>query len=135
MSRTLHVGLWLVQGLLAVAFASAGFMKATMPIADLAANMPWAGDVPEALVRFIGLSELAGAVGLVLPAALRWKPALTPLAALGLVTIMVLASLFHLSRGEAMVLPVNATLGALAAFVAWGRWFKAPIRQLEPTAT
>jgi hypothetical protein len=64
---------------------------------------------------------------LVLPAATRIKPALTPLAALGLATVMVLASLTHLLRGEVQMLPVTAVLAGLAAFVAWGRARKAPI--------
>jgi putative oxidoreductase len=123
----LHYALWAVQVLLALAFGMAGVMKSTAPIAELAHKLVWPGVVPAALVRFIGLSELAGALGLVLPSATRIKPALTPLAAAGLVIVMVLASLFHLSRGEMGALPINATLGALAAFVAWGRTRKAPI--------
>jgi putative oxidoreductase len=85
------------------------------------------GDVPRWLVRFIGTSELLGALGLILPAAMRIKPVLTGFAALGLLTIMVLAALFHASRGEFGMLRVNSVLGALAAFVAWGRLKKAPI--------
>jgi len=69
----------------------------------------------------------AGALGLILPAVTRIRPKLTAAAGLGLVTVMVLAAAFHLSRGEAQVLPLNLTLGALAAFVAWGRSRKAPI--------
>ena len=84
--------------------------------------------VPLALVRFIGISELLGAVGLILPALTKIKPLLTPLAALGLLTIMILAMGFHVSRGEAGTLPFNIVLGGLAAFVAWGRTSKAPIR-------
>ena len=84
--------------------------------------------MPLPLVRFIGVSELAGAIGLILPAATKIKPTLTPLAALGLLTIMILAMAFHLSRGEAQALPINMALGGLAAFVAWGRTKKAPIR-------
>jgi putative oxidoreductase len=74
-----------------------------------------------ALLRFIGVAELAGGLGLILPAATRIRPMLTPLAALGLATIMTLAFVFHIQRGEWDALPVNAVLGALAAFVAWGR--------------
>jgi len=126
-STALHVTLWIVQLLLAVAFGMAGVMKSTQPIADLAAAMVWPGDLPAVLVRFIGVSELAGALGLVLPAATRIRPLLTPLAAIGLVVVMVLASLFHISRGEWFALPINFALGGLAAFVAWGRLRKVPI--------
>ena len=127
-SKALHISLWVVQVLLALNFGFAGLMKSTQPIAVLAEKMVWPGVLPEALVRFIGVSELLGALGLILPAATRIKPALTPLAAAGLVTIMVLAMGFHLSRGEVGALPINLVLGALAAFIAWGRWKKAPIQ-------
>jgi len=126
-SKGLHIALWIVQVLLGLAFLMAGSGKATQPIADLAVRMPWAAHVPEALVRFIGTSEILGGLGLILPAATRIMPKLTGFAGIGLVTVMVLASAFHLSRGEAMALPVNFVLGGLAAFVAWGRLKKAPI--------
>jgi putative oxidoreductase len=116
-----------VQVLLGAAFMVGGLMKAIMPIADLAQNAAWTADVPLALLRFIGVAELAGGLGLILPAATRIRPMLTPLAALGLATIMTLAFVFHIQRGEWDALPVNAVLGVLAAFVAWGRWRKAPI--------
>ena len=126
-STALNIGLWLVQLVLAAMFGMAGVMKSTAPIADLTAQMGWPGVLPPALVRFIGVSELAAAIGLVLPAATRIKPQLTPLAAAGLVVIMVLAAIFHVARGEMGALPFNLGLGAAAAFVAWGRWQKAPI--------
>jgi putative oxidoreductase len=125
--RGLRIALWVVQVLLALNFGLAGVMKSSAPIAELAQRMAWAGVLPEPLVRFIGVSELLGAIGLILPAATRIKPGLTPLAAAALLLVMVLAALFHISRGELSALPINATLGALAAFVAWGRWKRAPI--------
>jgi putative oxidoreductase len=125
--RALRVGLWVAQVLLALAFGMAGFMKTTMPIAELGKQLPWVPDVPAALVRFIGTAELLGAIGLILPSATRIKPSLTGLAGAALAVNMFLASMFHLSRGEAFVLPINLSLGALAAFVAWGRYTGAPI--------
>ncbi len=125
----MNILLWLVQILLACAFGMAGFMKSTQAVDVLAANgINWAPQLPLALVRFIGISEFLGAVGLILPALTKIKPFLTPLAALGLLTIMILAMGFHVSRGEAGALPFNIVLGGLAAFVAWGRTSKAPIR-------
>ena len=120
-SRPLHIALWVVQSLLFVAFGMAGLMKLFTPIDELALKLPWAAAVPAALVRFIGLSEVAGALGLVLPQAFRVRPQLTPLAALGLVTVMVLAAGFHLHRLEYGAIAFNLVLGALAAFVGWGR--------------
>lgn len=119
--------LWIVQVLLAVLFLAIGFAKLFLPIDQLAPNIPWVTDVPVLLVRFIGLAELAGALGLVLPAATRIQPQLTPLAAAGLALIMLLAAVFHLTRGETFRLAPTLVLFALAAFVAYGRWKLAPI--------
>jgi hypothetical protein len=102
-------------------------MKATAPLEQLQASMPWVSGAMGPAVRLIGVVEVAGALGLVLPAATRVKPSLTPLAALGLTTVMVFASLTHLVRGEVQMLPITAVLAGLAAFVAWGRSRKAPI--------
>ena len=124
--RGLHVALWIVQGLLALAFGMAGVMKVSLPIAELAEKLPLAADLPR-LVRFIGVSELAGAIGLILPALLRIRPRLTALAGVGLVTVMLLGSIFHATRGEWSPIAINAVLGGLAAFVAWGRFRGAPI--------
>ena len=126
-SKGLNVGLWVAQVALAFAFAMAGFAKVAQPIAEVAQKMPFAAVLPEWLVRFIGVSELAGAVGLILPALTRIKPLLTAWAAVGLATVMVLAMVFHISRGEMNNLPGPLVLGAIAAFIAWGRFGKAPI--------
>ena len=126
-SRGAHVGLWVTQGLLAAAFLMSGAMKLTAPIEQLRAQMPWVSGGMGGAVRFIGLVEVLGAVGVVLPAATRVMPKLTPLAAAGLGTVMALASLTHGSRGEFGMIPVNLVLGGMAAFVAWGRTRTAPI--------
>jgi putative oxidoreductase len=128
-SRALNVSLWIVQGLLALAFALAGIMKTSTPIAELATRLPWTADVPAALVRFIGTAERLAAACLILPAATRVRPGLTALAAAGLALGMALALAFHAMRGElGHAAPLNLLLGGLAAFVAWGRFKKAPIR-------
>jgi putative oxidoreductase len=103
-NRALHISLWVIQILLAGMFAMAGFMKSTMAIPVLAQKLAWVESTPVFLVRFIGLSELAAAIGLILPAALRILPGLTPLSATGLLAIMILAIPFHLARGEANLL-------------------------------
>jgi len=126
-SKVLHYSLWVVQALLGAAFLMAGFMKATTPLDQLGANMAWVTYTPGALVRFIGISEIAGGLGLILPAATRIKPILTPIAAGALVVVMVLAFITHLVLGEPEGLPVNVVLGGFAAFVAWGRFKKARI--------
>jgi len=102
-------------------------MKLTQPITELAASLPWVKEAPEMLIRFIGLSELLGGLGLILPTALRISPKLTNSAAIGLIIVMVLAFGFHISRGEYEAAPVNIVLIGILAFIAWGRNKKVPI--------
>ena len=114
--------LWSAQLLLALLFAFAGVLKSTRPVAQLAARMAWVNAVSPSTVRVVGVSELAGAIGLVLPWATGIAPVLTPLAAVGLVVVMVLAAIFHARRAEWGGIVPNVVLGAMAAFVAWGRF-------------
>jgi len=120
LSKRAKIGLWAAQIALAVVYAMAGFMKATQPIEALTQMMGWPGSAP-LLTRFIGVAELAGAAGLILPVATGILPRLTAWAALGLAAIQVLAIPFHIYRAEYMSLPVNLVLLALAVFVYRGR--------------
>ncbi|HLW19071.1 MAG TPA: DoxX family protein [Cyclobacteriaceae bacterium] len=126
-SKGWTIALWISQVILAAMFIMAGLPKATTPLQELAATMPMAIEYPEALIRFIGISEVLAGIGLVVPGVLKIKTILIPLAALGLAVIMVLAIIFHLSRGEVAPSVLNLVLGLLASFVAWGRYWKAPI--------
>lgn len=127
-SKKWNIGLWVAQVALAAMFLMAGITKLTSTPADMVAmGMLWAENAPVNLIRFIGIAEVLGGIGVILPAATRIKPDLTKLAALGLAAIMVLAFGLHAYRGEFSVLPVNVILFALAALVIWGRINKAPI--------
>ncbi|GAB4019349.1 DoxX family protein [Spirosoma koreense] len=126
-SKVLDRILWIVQLILAVSLLWAAAMKWFQPIDKLSAMWPWVGQVPSALVKFTGLVDFLGAFGLVLPAWLRIKPQLTPLAAVGIIALMIIASIFHSLRGEASVIGVNIVFALMAAFVAWGRFRKVPI--------
>ncbi|MEJ7738491.1 MAG: DoxX family protein [Chitinophagaceae bacterium] len=126
-SKGLHIILWILQVLLAGFFAMAGFMKLTTPIETMAAQAPWVLNAPSLLIRFIGLSEVLGALGLLIPSLTRIKPKLTVLAAYGLALVMVLAALFHMSRKEYSAIPINILVAGVALFIAWGRSKKAPI--------
>ena len=125
-SNVWNVILWVAQVIVAGMFLMAGLMKVSTPLDELSKMMPLAKDAP-VLIRFIGLSELAGGLGLLLPAALRIKPWLTRWAAIALVVVMVLALIYHISRGEISSIGINIVLGVLAGFIAWGRAGKAPI--------
>jgi uncharacterized membrane protein YphA (DoxX/SURF4 family) len=125
-SKTLHLGLWIAQWLLAVLFVGTGLWKLLTPIPKLAAMIPWAGQVSPAFLYFTALVDLCGGLGLVLPALTRIKPGLTALAALGCAALQLCAVVFHVSRGEAANTPFNVFLVAIALFVAWGRRWRAP---------
>ena len=126
-SKAVHISLWVVQVLLAFAFGMSGFMKVTKPIEELASAMSFVSVYSEGMVRFIGAAELAGALGLILPAALRIVPNLTPVAAGGLTVVMALAVQYHLSHGEADHVAPALVLGVLSLMVAFGRLKLAPI--------
>ncbi|HLT74843.1 MAG TPA: DoxX family protein [Ohtaekwangia sp.] len=133
-SKLWNVFLWIGQLILAGMFLMAGYMKTFVPIPELSQVIPMAGEMP-GLTRFIGVSELAGGIGLLLPAALRILPQLTIAAAYALGVVMVLAILFHIQRGEYDALPTTFVLGAIAFFVGWGRTSKAPIRARSSEST
>jgi uncharacterized membrane protein YphA (DoxX/SURF4 family) len=123
----MRVTLWVVQLLLAIFALLTGVKHALGPLDEAAQSAPWTALVPPVLVRLVGWSELAAGLGLVLPAATRILPGLTPLAAAGLATIMALAIPFHVMQGEANVIGLHIVVIALCFFVAWGRLGRAPI--------
>jgi uncharacterized membrane protein YphA (DoxX/SURF4 family) len=118
----MNVFLWILQVVLALMFAMAGVQKATQPKDKLVTRLPWVADFSQGTVRFIGLAELAGALGLILPAATGIAPVLTPLAAVGLAVIMVLAAITHARRKEPGAIAFNAVLFVVAVVIAWGRF-------------
>jgi uncharacterized membrane protein len=120
------VVLWIVQGLLAAAFLLAGGMKAFRPLEALKNSMAWVSAVPAGLVRFVGVAEVLGAIGLILPMATTIASGLTVAAAAGLMLVQICATAFHLSRHEARVVPGNLLLLLLALFVLIGRVAIAP---------
>lgn len=125
--KGVHIALWSAQWLLSAAYCAVGLMKLLTPIHVLASMMPWMGQVPEVVVRSLGLIDLAGSVGIVLPALTRVFPELTVWAASGCTVLQMSAIAFHVSRGEAAKTPLNLVLLALSSFILWGRWTKAPI--------
>jgi hypothetical protein len=99
-------------------------MKLVMPLEELKGPV----EVPGAFLRFIGVAEVLGALGLVLPGLLRIRPGLTPLAAAGLVIIMIGATGIGLKIGDITMALIPLAVGLLSAFVAYGRWRLAPHR-------
>jgi uncharacterized membrane protein YphA (DoxX/SURF4 family) len=118
----MDVVLWIIAGLLALAFLGAGLTKLVQPKEKLAATMGWVDDFSPGTVKLIGALEVLAAIGLVLPAALDVVPVLVPLAAVGLVALMIGAAVTHARRGETPMIAVNVVLLVLAVIVAWGRF-------------
>ena len=120
----MNYALWIVQGLVAAVFLFAGGMKLVLPPEKLTGPVT----LPILLTRFIGVCEVLGAIGLILPGLLRIRPGLTPLAALGLVIIMIGAVVITLIAGAVVPAVISLVVGLLAAFVAYGRWRLTPQR-------
>ena len=127
-SKGLHIALWVLQALLAFAFLGAGTMKLITPAEELIKNgMSFVETGGIGLARFIGASEAAGGLGLLLPAGLRIAPWLTPLAAAMLALVMALGVGYHVMADDAAGSAPALVLGGLSLFVAWGRSKAAPI--------
>lgn len=124
----MNIALWIVAGLLAAAFLMAGLMKATQPKAKLAPNMAWVENFSAGTVKLIGVAEVLGAIGLILPGVTGTAPILVPIAATGLAVIMLLAIVtVHAPRKEWSNVGVNVLLLILAAFVAILRFGPYPL--------
>ena len=120
----MNIALWIVQGLLAALFLFAGGVKLVMSIEEMMKQMPL--PLPGWFLRFTGMVEVLGALGLILPWLLRIRPGLTPLAAAGLVIVMTGATAYNLATGDVATALITLVVGILSAFVAYGRWRPTP---------
>jgi uncharacterized membrane protein YphA (DoxX/SURF4 family) len=118
----MNVVLWIVAGVLALAFLAAGLTKLTQPKEKLRATMAWVEDFSPGVIKGIGAVEVLAAIGLILPAALDVVPVLVPLAAVGLVVLMAGAAITHTRHKEFPMIAINLVLLVLAAVVVWGRF-------------
>lgn len=120
----MNIALWVVQGLLALVYLAVGGMKAVRPREQMVASgrFDWMKDMSDGAVKAVGVIEVLGALGLILPMLTGIAPILTPIAAVGLVIVQVLAMRVHIRLGEQKSLPVNVVLLLEAAFVAVGRF-------------
>lgn len=126
-SRTMNISLWVAQVLIALTLIWAAYTKLLQPMEETAKILPWAKDNP-GLLKFTGIFDLLGSLGIMLPAALRIQPKLTVLAAYGIIALMISASIFHISRDEASLIGMNVVFLLLAVFIAWGRSEKESIQ-------
>jgi uncharacterized membrane protein YphA (DoxX/SURF4 family) len=118
----MNVVIWIVQGLLAALFLFSGGSKLVTPEPKLKETMAWIDTYPKNSVRYIGAAEVLAAIGLILPAATKIAPVLTPIAAVGLFVIMAGATITHLKLNEAKATPITIVLGLLSLFVAITRF-------------
>ncbi|MNQ71218.1 hypothetical protein D3C85_858800 [compost metagenome] len=117
----MNITLWIIQGIAALGFIYSGWMKAFQH-EKAKASWGWVNDVPQGFVTFIGVAELLGAFGLILPQALDIVPVLTPIAATALAAIVLRGAIFHIARKEYREIGVNVVFIALAVVVAVGRF-------------
>ena len=122
--------LWFLQVLLGIFFVFFGIQHYTLP-EGLPAQMSWMYELPQLLHVISGSAELLGGLGLILPGLAKTRTRLTPLAASGLVVVMLGAMVFHLGRGELPNIVLNLILAALAGFIAYGRWKLVPLGDKE----
>jgi hypothetical protein len=124
LGNTVNIALWIVQGLLALVYLAAGGLKIVRPREQLVAsgNFDWMKDSSDARVKGVGLVEILGALGVILPWLTGIASILTPIAAIGLAVVQIGALRVHLIRNERQPLPANLLLLLLAAFVAVGRF-------------
>ena len=122
----MNITLWILQVLLAVAFFAHGWLLLAPP-AEIAAQMN--AELPRWFWVFLGAAEILAAAGLTLPGATRIMPGLVPAAALGVVLVMISATIWHLVRAEYSSAAITAVLLAMAVFTAYGRWRLAPARR------
>jgi uncharacterized membrane protein YphA (DoxX/SURF4 family) len=122
----MHRTAWVLQVVLGIYFVAVGVLHFVVP-EGLPEPMGWMYDLPTWLHVVSGVAEIAGGLGLVLPALTRIRPQLTPLAAAGLVIVMLGAAAWHLSRGEVANIGGNLLTAGLLAFIAWVRWTRHPL--------
>lgn len=119
--KGVSIALWATQGILTAVFLFAGATKFLMPIEELTKGSP----LPAWFLLFIGAMEILGGIGLIVPALTGIRPVLTPVAACGLVIIMIGATVVSMPMGAVALIPL--VVGILAAFVAYGRFRLKPI--------
>ena len=121
-SEVINIFLWVAQAAVFGLLCIGGFMKLFMPVTKISKIFAWTGQVPQSFLRFIGVVDLAGGLGILLPELTHVLPGLTVPAAMGCVLLQVLAIAFHTRRGEISETPFYFFLLAVCGFVLWGRW-------------
>lgn len=117
-----NIVLWIIQGILAAMFIPVGAMIVTQPKEKLAPKFPWVNDFPTGIVKLNGVSKILGGIGLIIPMLTGIATILTSLAAMGLCTIMILATAYNIRKHDMKAVVANVIIFLLAAFIAYGRF-------------
>jgi len=120
-SKSVTIALWLAQIILAVCFICGAAMKLFLPVEKLSAMWPWTAEIPIFLVKTTGVLDLFAGIGILLPTLFQIRPKIVPLTTIGILILMISASIFHICRGEASQIGINIFIAVLAIFVFWGR--------------
>lgn len=124
----MNVFIWILQGVLALVYLTAGSLKLLRPRAKLKeSGLEWVEDFSDGTVKIIGVLEILAAIGLILPGVTGIAPILVPLAAVGLILLMVGAAITHARRKETPMIVSNVVLLILAGIVAWARFGPYPL--------
>jgi uncharacterized membrane protein YphA (DoxX/SURF4 family) len=123
----MNILLWVLQVILRVYFFYTGILHFTLP-PGLPAQLGWMYELPPALHYISGTAEILAGLGLILPGLTRIQTRLTPLAALGLVLVMIGAAIWHFSRNESVNIVMNFVLATLSGFIAYARWKIRPLK-------
>jgi putative oxidoreductase len=130
-ARLLHFAVWTAQLALASFFGVMAMLKLILHFERVVELIAWAGSVPEPFVRTLGVVELLGAIVVAAPAVTPAPQRVVGWTAVGFLTLMFSAAIIHIARGEPRMLAINLLVGALAAFVAWGRLMHLPLEVEE----
>lgn len=117
----MNIALWIIQGLVALGFVYSGWLKA-FQYEQAKKSCGWVKDVSKGFVVFIGIAELFGALGIILPQATNIVPVMTPIATTGLAAVVLLGALFHVKRKEYQEISVNIVFFPLTIFIAISRF-------------
>ena len=119
--KLINTALWVAQSLLAICLAWSSYMKLSQPVEKLSSMWSWTAEVSPLLITFTAIVDLCAALGLTLPSLLHIQPRLTLISAVGLILLMICASVFHILRGETAEIGPNIIFAMIAVFIIWGR--------------
>jgi len=118
-SKVILIAVWIAKIILAISFIWGASLKLFLSIEKLSAMWPWTAEVPVAVVKFTGIIDLLGGIGIISPVILSLNPKITQITAFAIIVLMICGSVFHICRGEASQIGINVFFAFLASFIVW----------------